>query len=325
MALASEYIDDGSSFFAIDPLSINPESLADFALFERYPAGNGNFRFRCLLMDTRSVERNRLMELIRNWKTVYIHKNESGTYRDYVRENLEFILNHDDIQTERKTDTLVALSMEVVESSFAMNFSKKADIQKVIANVRILMEKAVGFLSSIESLKGVASLAGHDYETHTHSIKVGWLVATFINANQDLFDNPDKGNLKEFMVEASVAGFLHDLGKVKIPKTILNKPARLDNLELMVMQSHPSYSASMLFDSPISRTALQTVVYHHENEDGSGYPCGLLGEETPLMAKVCHIADVFDALTSERPYKKAKTPFDALKIMAGGQPLSGYP
>lgn len=65
MALASEYIDDGSSFFVVDPLSINPESLADFALFERYPASDGHFRFRCLLMDTRSVEKNRLMEMIR--------------------------------------------------------------------------------------------------------------------------------------------------------------------------------------------------------------------------------------------------------------------
>lgn len=320
MGLASEYIDDGSSFLAIDPLSINPESLADFALYERYPAKNGSYRFRCLLMDTRSVEKSRLMELIRKWETVYVHKNESGSYRDYVRENLEFILNHDDILAERKADTLVALSLEVVEESFAMNFSQRADVEKVIANVQVLLTKAMDFLSSIESLRGLASLAGHDYQTHTHSIKVGWLIATFINSNQDLFDSPEGGDLKDLLVEAAVAGFLHDLGKVKIPRGVINKPARLNNLELTVMQSHPSYSAAMLFDSPISHSALQTVVYHHENEDGSGYPCGLSGAETPLMAKICHMADVFDALTSERPYKPAKTPFEALKIMAGDNP-----
>jgi len=320
MGLASEYVDDGSSFFAVDPLSINPDSLADFALFERYPAKNGSYRFRCLLMDTRSVERSRLMEMIRKWDTVYIHKREAGHYREYVRENLEFILNHEDIQVERKTDALMDLSLNVVEESFAMNFSQRADIEKVIANVQVLLTRAMGFLSSIESLKGVAKLAGHDYETHTHSIKVGWFMATFINSNRDLFDNPGREDLKDLLVEASVAGFLHDLGKVKIPRNIINKPGRLDNLEMMIMQAHPSYSASILFDSPLSHTALQAVVYHHENEDSSGYPCGLSGEEIPLMAKICHMADVFDALTSQRPYKPAKSPFDALKIMAGENP-----
>jgi len=320
MVLASEYVDDGSSFFAVDPLSINPDSLANFALFERYPAKDGNYRYRCLLMDTRSIEKNRLVKMIRKWGTVYIHKKEAGHYREYVRENLEFILNHEDIGVERKTDALMDLSLNVVQESFAMNFSQRADIEKVIANVQVLLTRAMGFLSSIESLKGVAKLAGHDYETHSHSIKVGWLMATFINSNRDLFGDPEGEELKQLMVEASAAGFLHDLGKVKIPKNIITKPSRLDNLELMVMQAHPSYSASMLFDSPISHAALQAVVYHHENEDGSGYPCSLSGGEIPLMAKICHIADVFDALTSKRPYKPAKTPFEALKIMAGENP-----
>ena len=320
MVLASEYVDDGSSFFAVDALSINPDALAEFALFERHPAKNGDFRYRCLLMDTRSVEKNRLTTMIRKWGTVYIHKREAGHYREYVRENLEFILNHEDIGVERKTDALMDLSLNVVEESFAMHFSQRADIEAVIANVQVLLTRAMGFLSSIESLKGVAKLAGHDYDTHSHSIKVGWLMATFINSNRDLFDNPGPEELKELMVEASVAGVLHDLGKVKIPRNIINKPGRLDNLELMIMQAHPSYSSALLFDSPLSRQALQAVVYHHENEDGSGYPCGLSREDIPLMAKICHIADVFDALTSKRPYKPAKSPFDALKLMAGENP-----
>ena len=320
MALASEYIDDGGSFFSVDPLSINPDSQADFALFERYPAKNGNYRYRCLLMDTRSVEKSRLMAMIRKWDTVYIHKKEAGHYREYVRENLEFILNQEDIDEEKKVDVLMDLSLGVVEAAFAMNFSQRADIEKIIANVQVLLTRAMDFLCAIESLNGLARLAGHDYDTHTHSIKVGWLMATFINSNQDLFDDPGKGDLKEFMVEATVAGFLHDLGKVKIPRNIINKPGRLNNLELMIMQAHSSHSGAMLFDSPLSQTAIQTVVYHHENEDGSGYPCGLTGADTPLLAKVCHIADVFDALTSKRPYKPAKTPFEALKIMAGENP-----
>lgn len=320
MTLASEYYDDGSSFAAIDPLSINPASLTDFSLYERYPASDGLYRFRCLLMDTRSIERDRLVALLRNWEIVYIHREEAPNYKNYVRENLAFILNHDEIEVVQKTETLVALSTEVVEESFAANFANREDTERIIKNVEVLIRKAMGFISSIQSLKGLATLIGHDYQTHTHSIKVGWLTATFMNANQELFPDMGPGELKAAMVQAAAAGFLHDLGKIKIPGNVINKPGRLSNLEYIVMQSHPAYAASLLFESSLSRSALQTILYHHENEDGSGYPCGLPGDQTPMMAKICHIADVFDALTSSRSYKKPRTPFEALKIMSGQNP-----
>ena len=320
MGLAAEYYDDGSSFLAIDPLSINPDALAEFSLFERYPPRDGVFRFRCLLMDTSAIDKDRLLELLGNWEKIYIHKKEAQAYKAYVRENLAFILNHEKILPKQKTDTLVALSTEVVKDSFAANFSSQADCVRVVENIRKLIAKAMDFISGTESLNGLASLIGHDYETHTHSIKVGWLTATFINSNRDLFDTGGVSELRELMIEAAVAGFLHDIGKIKIPQNVINKRGRLDNLEWIIMQSHTAYAASLLFESRLSHTAMQTIIYHHENEDGSGYPCGLANDQIPLMAKICHIADVFDALTSERPYKKAKTPFEALKLMAGDNP-----
>ncbi|MCG8619071.1 MAG: HD domain-containing protein [Desulfobacterales bacterium] len=320
MGLASEYFDDGSSFLAIDPLSINPDALTNFSLFERYPPQEGMYRFRCLLMDTSSIDRDRLLDLLKRWERIFIHKNEAMQYKTYVKENLEFILNHDDIPPKQKTDTLITLSTEVVQDSFAVNFSSRIDSVQIVKNVEKLIEQAMNFISSIESLNGLASLIGHDYDTHTHSIKVGWLTATFINSNRDLFDISTKSELKELMIQAAVAGFLHDLGKIKIPQNVINKPGRLNNLEYIIMQSHTAYAASLLFESGLPHDSMQTILYHHENDDGSGYPCGLSGENIPLVARICHIADAFDALTSERPYKKAKTPYEALKIMAGDNP-----
>lgn len=321
MGLESEYFDDGGLFIAIDPLSINPDALAEFSLYERYPIPGGGYRFRCLLTDPTSMAVSRLMEVLRTWDTIYIHKNENLNYSEYLRDNLEFILNHDEIGVKRKTETLVTLSTEVVRESFTANFSSQADAALAIENVEKLIAKALDFITSIESLQGMANLIGHDYDTHTHSIKVGWLTATFINANQDLFDCSTRAELKELLIQSAVAGFLHDLGKTKIPKNVINKKGRLNNLEYVIMQSHTAYATSLLFESQLSRSSMQTILYHHENEDGSGYPCGLCSDEIPLMAKISHIADVFDALTSERPYKKAKTPFEALKIMAGENPF----
>ncbi|MDD9301674.1 MAG: hypothetical protein HUK40_04720 [Desulfobacter sp.] len=107
MGLAAEYFDDGSSFVSIEPLSINPDSLTDFSLFERYPPKKGRYRFRCLLVDSLSIDKHRLMELLGKRKSVFIHKKEAKKYKAYIRENLEFILNHEAIDPKQKTDTLV--------------------------------------------------------------------------------------------------------------------------------------------------------------------------------------------------------------------------
>ncbi|WP_320041700.1 HD domain-containing phosphohydrolase [uncultured Desulfobacter sp.] len=320
MSMAPEYFDDGSSFFAVDPLSINPATLADFSLFERYPAQNGVFRFRCLLTDTDAVAVDRLKEMLGSWDTIYIHNTEAQDYKSYIKENLGFILNNDAISTSKKTSILVNLSTDAIKETFAAPFVPQAKISETVEHLEKFVSKALDFLSGIESLKGIATMIGHDYDTHTHSVKVGWLCAVFIKANSDLFGNPGREQLKQLLLQATVAGCLHDLGKVKIPENVINKPGRLDNLEYVLMQSHPAFAMALLFEKKLPNDTLQAILYHHENEDGSGYPCGLAGDEIPLPAKICHIADVFDALTSARPYKKGKTPAEALKIMAGKNP-----
>jgi HD-GYP domain-containing protein (c-di-GMP phosphodiesterase class II) len=316
----TEYFDDGSSFFAIDPLSINPEALTDFSLFERYPHKKTQYRFRCLLKDSNSIPKERLMDLLRSWETIYIHKNQARNYREYVKSNLEFILKHEEIDVGKKTQTLINLSTEIIKDSFTANFSLQTESVRAVQNIEKLVSQSIDFISSITSLKGMADLIGHDYDTHTHSIKVGWLMAIFINSNQDLFEMETKDKLRDFMIQSSVAGFLHDIGKIKIPKNIINKKGKLDNVEYVVVQCHTAYSTSLLFEAGLPRFSMQTILYHHENEDGSGYPCGLSDDEIPLVAKICHLVDVFDALTSKRAYKDAKTPFEALKIMTGENP-----
>lgn len=315
-----EYFDDGSSFFAVDPLSINPATLADFSLFERHPSKDGVFRFRCLLTDTKAVTVDRLKRMLGSWDTVYIHNAEAQDYKAYLKDNLEFILNNDAMPMSKRTGILVNLSTDAIKEAFAAPFVPRSKISETVDNLEKFVSRALDFLSGIESLKGIAAMIGHDYDTHTHSVKVGWLSAVFIKANPDLFGNPDRERLKQLLLQATVAGCLHDLGKVKIPENVINKPGRLDNLEYVLMQSHPAFAMALLFEKKLPNETLQAILYHHENEDGSGYPCGLVGSAIPLTAKICHIADVFDALTSARPYKREKTPIEALKIMAGKNP-----
>ncbi len=320
MDLQIEYFNDGSAFKKIDPLSINPGYLTNFSIYEKQACNNQGYKFRCLLVDTSSMSKERLINLLRSWDQVYIHECQVGQYNEYLKNNLAYILHHEEIDIAQKTHTLITLSTDVVKDSFATNFGLADDCRATLSNVQRLISQAIGFISDTNSLPGIANLIGHDYETHIHSIKVGWLMATFINANKDLFNIQDDKEFTGLLVQAAVAGLLHDIGKIKIPQNILNKKGKLNNLEYIVIQSHTAYSSSLLFKSGIPQEAMKAILYHHENEDGSGYPGGLINEQIPIIAKICHIADVFDALTAKRHYKESKTPLAALKIMTGENP-----
>jgi PAS domain S-box-containing protein len=108
---------------------------------------------------------------------------------------------------------------------------------------------------------------------------------------------------------------LHDIGKVGIPDSILNKPGPLTDAEWVIMKKHPVYAYQMLYPIAYLRPALDIPYCHHEKWDGSGYPRGLKGNEIPLSARIFAIVDVYDALTSNRPYRKAWPKEDVVKYI----------
>ena len=105
---------------------------------------------------------------------------------------------------------------------------------------------------------------------------------------------------------------LHDMGKIGVPDSILHKPAALTDEEWTVMRKHPQYVYDMLYSVEYLRPALHIPYCHHEKWDGTGYPRGLKGEQIPLAARLFTVVDVWDALTSDRPYRPAWTQEDAL-------------
>jgi len=110
---------------------------------------------------------------------------------------------------------------------------------------------------------------------------------------------------------------MHDIGKIGIPDRLLLKPDKLDNKEWDVMQKHPEMGAEIIggHDSEMLSMAREIALNHHEKYNGTGYPRGLKGEDIPLVARIVTIADVFDALTTERPYKKSWHVDDAINLL----------
>jgi HD-GYP domain-containing protein (c-di-GMP phosphodiesterase class II) len=117
----------------------------------------------------------------------------------------------------------------------------------------------------------------------------------------------------------SRGAFLHDIGKIAIADDILNKPGRLTPEERLIVETHPQLGYELASNAPSLREVLQVILHHHERMDGQGYPSGLVGGNIPFEARVVAVADVWDALTSDRPYRSGWEPSVALAHIVDGR------
>jgi putative two-component system response regulator len=123
------------------------------------------------------------------------------------------------------------------------------------------------------------------------------------------------GLTEEDLQDLRLACLLHDIGKVAVPDSILLKPGRLNPQEMEIMRQHPITGEKICAPLKSLRSILPIIRHHHERMDGTGYPDGLYGEEIPLKARILQVADVFDALINNRPYREALSTVEALKIL----------
>jgi len=164
-------------------------------------------------------------------------------------------------------------------------------------------------LSDDATAQSMLRITSHDFYTYTHSVNVG---VTGIMLCKALFKNSDVHDMHEL----GAGFFLHDLGKVMVDPEVLNKPARLTDDEMRHIRIHPYQGYKILDQAGALSEEVRTIVMqHHEFVDGSGYPKRLRNNEIHIYGRICGIADVYDALTAERSYKRAMTPFDALTLM----------
>ena len=147
-----------------------------------------------------------------------------------------------------------------------------------------------------------------DNETGMHVIRMSWF---------SRFLAEEKGMDSDWCELLFNAAPMHDIGKIGIPDSVLLKPAKLDAEEWGIMQSHVEYGVEIIGDHPslLLQMAKEVAMYHHEKWNGKGYPKGLKGMDIPLSGRIVSIADVFDALTSVRPYKKAWSEQDAVNLL----------
>ena len=194
----------------------------------------------------------------------------------------------------------ISMMKGLLENPTAQNIK---EAKKGIAEVVKLV------LADDETLHYLLDITSHDFYTYTHSVGVGVLGIALAKA---LF----KGTSNHDMSALGTGFFLHDVGKVSIDPSIITKPGKLTAGEMQEMRRHPSLGYKLLHETKqLTEESKIIVLQHHERVDGTGYPKGLRGGDIHIYGRICSIADVYDALTSDRPYRRKLPPFEALKIM----------
>lgn len=198
-------------------------------------------------------------------------------------------------------------------------YAKQKKLKNIVAEQIYEKEKQNGLMISI--LSHIVEFRNGESGMHVLHIN---------SITEKLLDSLVKNNEDIHLTASDIAlirtaSSLHDIGKISIPSEILNKPGRLTQEEYEIMKSHSQIGADILSslkwgkEEPLLKVAYEICRWHHERWDGKGYPDGLKGDEIPLSAQVVSIADVYDALTSERCYKKAIPHEEALNMIIDGK------
>lgn len=178
------------------------------------------------------------------------------------------------------------------------------DVEKVAFYISDLIYKHISESDFIT--QGLQRIRHNDEYTYTHCVNTAFysmLIGNWINL-------PEKD-----LYNLIIASLLHDIGKTRVPPEILNKKGRLDPDEFKIMKQHAEFGYEIVKDLPeFSNEIKEAILLHHERIDGSGYPYGLKGNSINLFAKIISIADVYDAMTQNRIYKKKVSPFESFKM-----------
>ena len=201
----------------------------------------------------------------------------SASVRKRVAEGIQFIYNSPDSKEATQATTSIATEL----------------LNAINSNDAIALD--------------ISALKTSDEYTFKHSVDVATIA--MIVAKQQGFSDPE-------IHEIGVCGLLHDIGKTKVPLEILNKPGRLDDQEFTIMKQHSVYGYHMVKDrNEFSTAVCLGVLQHHEKINGSGYPMGVDDSKISPYARVLAVADIYDALVTERPYKAAYSQRDAVEMI----------
>lgn len=223
---------------------------------------------------------------------IYVNKNETEDYNRYLLENLSVILSDPNIGIEEKAAIAYSSLTSTAEALFENPSRVSLKIFKY--SIATITDFVIMYNNAIQN---IIRLTSHKFKISVHSINVGLFA---LGLAKTLLGSDPSHNLHDI----ASGFFLHDIGKCTIPDEILHKPGALTYNEWNIIKQHPREGYKLLNRFSALNEDIKTIVMqHHERADGRGYPQGMKQDKIHIYGRICAIADVFEALTSHRPYR----------------------
>jgi len=257
--------------------------------------------------------KNRLVE--RGVEFLYIDNNELLTYEKFIEKSLPGVLADKSVPLKEKTKILYAHSTNVVETFFEQSSNGYAREENQGKIVDLVNNMYNFFEDNPNAVQSVRSLISTNYKEYIHCINTAlYTLSLLMHHHAHNSEVAGPAPRKSFIKQVGVGALLHDIGKAKVASAILNKPGALSPGEFAEIKKHPIHGVEMCQFMQLDQTVTHCVLFHHEKLDGSGYPTGTCN--IPLHVQAITVADMFDAITCDRPYRTHKvSTFDALKII----------
>ena len=291
-----------SDYLPIDLSSLRTDTKIGCDLYLLVKISTGSRYILYCKADAVFENAKREMLLEKDISRLFIKKEDQQKYYEYLESNFQDIVSGARISSDEKTKIIHGIATNLVKDLF--NDPRAGNIERTKTFAYNMVDYILKEGSAAHNLLKIVM---HEHYTYTHSVNVA-AVGTLFAKNIGLGDDDLKGFCSGIL--------LHDIGKTKISTDILNKNSKLTDEEYSKMKEHPELGVAILKGINNGFTDEYAItLQHHENCDGTGYPHGLQKEEIHHSSKIARIIDVYDALTTNRPYAKAIRPFAALREM----------
>jgi HD-GYP domain-containing protein (c-di-GMP phosphodiesterase class II) len=251
------------------------------------------------------LTRIHLIRMSRSETRLYVREGEWELARSVFEKDMTHELADPRLDGRQKADFMYSMAMQSIKDAY------DGFIPRSIMDVRKDADEQVKLILSDDEVLGyLHRMNTSESSTYHHSLRVGIYATALL-----LKLMGDRLSRKQIRM-ISTGFFLHDIGMAGVPMKILNKPGHLDDFDWQLIHMHPIWGQRRLITTgSLSMEAINIILSHHEHLDGSGYPHKKTRYDIPLYARICSIADAFESLTAQRPYRKPLAPFEALQTM----------
>jgi len=292
------------NYMAISARLLRPESRGKFDLFLRHGQSFVLYNSR-----HNTITRKKLEQLIEDKVSeLYITESAAKHYHQYISEHIGEIVGDEAIPLDERAkvwaDTAAHLGREIFEENLpGPAFAKRCE------RFASLIRETSSFLQCPQSLKPLSDFIKQGYESYHHGVST---MVYAINLMQEFQEDDDYE-----ILACGMGALLHDIGKLSLPPELIRKdPSLLTEDEQTMMAIHPMVSVRMSSSFNLPPAASNAILFHHERDDGRGYPTQASGDQLPIHTKIVSLCDAYDNLIRTQPYRKALSPFKALKLIS---------